>query len=132
MISQRYQQVSAASEFLAAGVEVLITQIAFRPDARIFGVPADFAKPFTTTFADIDIRLSTTPRGVDDLSLTFAENVGADVQLVHGGPLTISSADVGPDDGPKVFDILINLTTPFVYRPGLGNLLLDPRNVSGS
>ena len=32
----------------------------------------------------------------------------------------------------KDFDILINLTSPFVYDNSLGNLLLDVRNFSGS
>jgi hypothetical protein len=68
MTSHRYQQVYAASEFLTAGDHLLIMKIAFRPDARIFGVPRDFGMPFSTTITDIEIRLSTTPRAVDDLS----------------------------------------------------------------
>ena len=47
------------------------------------------------------------------------------------GPLSLSSAFTGPASGPKNFDILINLTTPFLYNPSNGNLLLDVRNFSG-
>lgn len=129
--TQRYQQVYAASEFASAGDSLLITQIAFRPDARIFGIPRDFGHPFSTTIGDISISLSTTTQAVDGLSLTFSENIGSDEKVVRTGPLTLSSADTGPDDGPKDFDILIDLSTPFFYRPALGNLLLDVRNISG-
>src|SRR2546428_167253 len=34
-----------------------------------------------------------------------------------------------PPSGPKEFDIIVNLTTPFFYNPKLGSLLMDVRNV---
>jgi hypothetical protein len=65
----------------------------------------------------------------------FATNVGADNTTVYGDadgePLSLSSSFTGPAGGPKDFDIIINLTTPFLYNPTLGNLLLDVRNFSG-
>jgi hypothetical protein len=58
--------------------------------------------------------------------------VGGDDQVVFApGPLSLSSADTGPVSGPKDFDIVINLTTPFLYNPVAGNLLLDVRNFGG-
>lgn len=129
--TQRYQQVFGAAEFISTGPDLLITAIAFRPDARIFGVPIDFGQPFSTVITDIQLNLSTTSMAVDGLSLTFADNVGANDMVVHDGPLALSSADVGPADGPKEFDIIITLETPFLYRPSEGNLLLDVRNFSG-
>jgi hypothetical protein len=119
--SMRYQQVFDASAFgqLAPGGE-FITQIAFRPDA-IFG------DAFSTLFPDIQINLSTSLAGPDGLSTTFMDNVGADdTEVFARGPLFLSSADTGPV--PRDFDIVITLTTPFLYDPSAGNLLLDVRN----
>ncbi len=121
--SQRYQQVYAASAFGAT--PLLITQIAFRPDG--IGGAA-----FSSTLPDIQIDLSTTSAGPDGLSSTFASNVGPNDTTVYArGPLALSSSDTGPAGGPKNFDIIINLTTPFLYDPTLGNLLLDVRNYGG-
>lgn len=121
--SQRYQQVYGSSQF---GVgPVLITQIAFRPDAGSSG------NAFSSTLPSIRIDLSTTSAAPDALSSTFANNVGADDQIVFPtGPLSLSSADTGPAGGPKDFDIIINII-PFLYDPGLGNLLMDVRNFLG-
>jgi len=118
---QRYQQVYAASQFVDGG---LITEISFRPDGLV-GVP------FSVTINNIQIDLSTTLAAPDALDSTFANNVGADDATVFSGPLSLSSQDVGPPGGPKAFDIVIDLTTPFNYNPALGNLLLDVRNFSG-
>ena len=65
------------------------------------------------------------------ISSTFANNVGADDTIVRSGALTLSSADTPVAGGTRAFDIVINLTTPFLYDPSLGNLLLDLRNFSG-
>ena len=45
------------------------------------------------------------------------------------GPITIPSTFTGPANGLKDFDVIIPLTTPFLYNPGLGNLLLDGTQV---
>ena len=122
LTSQRYQQLYAASQFGSGG---LITQIIFRPDATS-------GQAFTSTLSDIQIDLSTTSAADDGLSTTFANNVGANDTVVFArGPLTLSSAFTGPPNGPKDFDIIITLTTPFLYNPAMGNLLLDVRNFGG-
>ena len=41
----------------------------------------------------------------------------------------MSSSDTGA--GPRDFDITIVFTTPFLFNPNLGNLLLDVRNFTG-
>ena len=122
--SQRYQQVYNSSSFAVLGGPALITQIAFRPDA-IFGAP------FSKTLPNVRIDLSTTSLAADGLSSTFASNVGGNDAIVFSGALALSSAFTGPAGGPKDFDILINLNTPFLYIPGAGNLLLDVRNIGG-
>ena len=119
----RYQQVYNASQFATVGAGNPITQIAFRPDAT------DGAA-FSRNLSNVTIRLSTTTAAADGLSDTFASNVGADVVTVFTGSLTLASAFTGPRAGPKDFDIVINLTTPFVYNPAAGNLLLDVLNSS--
>jgi hypothetical protein len=121
--SGRNQQVFAASEFVFLSQPAFITKISFRPDA-IFG------RPFSATIPNIQIALSTTSARVDRLSATFANNIGADETVVFTGALSLSSAFTGSATGPKDFDISINLQTPFLYDPSLGNLLLDVRNFS--
>ncbi|MCC5670454.1 PEP-CTERM sorting domain-containing protein [Nostoc sp. CHAB 5784] len=117
----RYQQVFSASAFASLSEPQLISQIAFRPDA-------DFGNAFSSTLSSILINLSTTTSVPDNLSNTFANNVGADNITVFSGPLSLSSADEGLASGPKNFDIVINLQNPFLYDPTKGNLLLDVRN----
>jgi hypothetical protein len=120
----RYQQVYAASQFGAiANGGGMITEIAFRPDA-VYG------SIFAHTIGNIRIDLSTMTAGPGGLSFTFANNVGANDTTVFSGPLTLISTFTGPAGGPKNFDVLIPLTTPFYYNPAAGNLLLDIRDFS--
>ncbi len=125
LASQRYQQVYAASEFdTLGGLELLITQILFRPDAT-------FGTAFSSVLPNIQINLSTTSAAPNGLSTTFANNVGSDDKVVFSGPLSLSSANTGSAAGPKNFDIVINLMNPFRYNPSAGSLLLDVRNFGG-
>lgn len=111
----RYQQVFAASQFSRPG---LITEIAFRPDA-VKG------QAFSTTLPNTRISLSTTSTAPDSLSATFANNIGPDETVVYSGNLAISSSDTAGPGGTRSFDIVISLSTPYAYNPGLGNLLFD-------
>jgi len=124
LYSQRYQQVYSASDFSSLSGLQQITQILFRPDAYA-------GSAFSSTLSNIQINLSTTSKAPDFLSTTFANNVGSDDTVVFSGPLSLSSAFTGPEDGPMDFDIVINLSTPFLYDPQAGNLLLDVRNFGG-
>lgn len=120
--SQRYQQVYGADDFAALSGPVLITEIRFRPDGTT-------GNAFASVLADVQINLSTTTMGPDGLSATFADNIGPDETVVHSGPLALSSSDTGP--GPRDFDIVIELQTPFLYDPAAGDLLMDVRNFEG-
>jgi hypothetical protein len=123
--NMRYQQVYDSSQFSTLGGPVLIHQILFRPDATT-------GAAFSSTLPDIQIDMSTTSATPATLSTTFANNVGADDRVVYArGSLSLSSAFTGPVGGPKDFDIVINLTTPFLYNPASGNLLMDVRNFGG-
>lgn len=122
--SVRYQQLYDASLFASSGAG-FITQIIFRPDASV-------GAAFSSTLPDIQINLSTTSATDDNLSLTFANNVGITDTIVFArGPLSLSSAFTGSANGPKDFDIVITLTTPFFYDPSMGNLLMEVRNFGG-
>ena len=110
-----YQQVYAAAEF--GHKPVMITGMAFRPDF-------ESGSAFSHTLPDLRIFLSTTAASVDGLSLTLTDNLGPDNSLVRSGPITLASQFTGPATGPKDFDIKIAFTTPFIYKPTGGNLLL--------
>jgi hypothetical protein len=122
--SMRYQQVYTSADFSALTGPSRITDILFRPDAT-------FGAAFSSTLSNVTIDLSTTSKTPSTLSSTFANNVGADNIVVHTGSLSLSSADTGPAGGPKAFDIDIHLSTPFLYDPSAGNLLLDVTNFGG-
>jgi hypothetical protein len=118
--SMRYQQVYAADEF---SEPLLITAIEFRPDIN--------GAAFSSILSNVQIDLSTSAAAPDALNSIFATNVGADNTTVFSGALNLSSTFTGPAGGPKAFDISIVLSTPFLYDPSLGNLLLDVRNFGG-
>ncbi|MGI8603654.1 MAG: hypothetical protein ACR2OZ_11735 [Verrucomicrobiales bacterium] len=119
--STRYQQVFGASSFPVVPGGLLITQMSFRPDGF-------YGAAFSQTLPQLELRLSTTSRAVDNLLSAFAGNVGPDERIVFSGALTLSSADAGPPNGPKVFDINIPFQVPFLYDPTRGSLLIEVRN----
>jgi hypothetical protein len=119
--SLRYQQVYGASAFSSVSGLLSINQIAFRVDAG--------ESAFESKLDDVRIDLSTTRRPVDGLSNTFANNIGADNVTVFAGSLSLKS--VGAVSGLGPFDVAISLSTPFLYDPSAGNLLLDVRNFKG-
>lgn len=123
--SIRFQQVFNASEFSSLDGPQIIKQISFRPDWW-------HGQPFSTTIPEIQINMSTTNKMPDKLSGHFQNNIGEDETVVYKGELSLSSLDDGPYSGPKDFDIVIDLQTPFIYNPNVGNLLLDIRNFSNS
>jgi hypothetical protein len=114
LTAERYQQVYGSSDFGSS--PLMITGMDFTPAGT----------PFSGTISNISIFLSTTAAPVDGLSTNLNSNLGADDTQIFGGSLTLSSAGV-----PGIFDISIPFTTPFVYDPAAGNLLLDVQNFSG-
>ena len=123
----RYQQVFSSNLFSSIGDTQSISSIAFRQRQPAFG---NFISP-TVTFSNITFALSTTSRNADTdfpngLNADLSTNVGVDSKLVFSGPLTLTSLSTSR------FDYLINFQTPFLYRPGLGNLLLEVVIPSGA
>lgn len=120
----RYQQVYAKGQFrrFAAGGE-MINSIAFRAHSP--------GRPFSGSIPRLEVRLSTTQKAPDGLSSTFATNSGADEVQVFSGPLEFAANNSSSPDTANSFDIVINFTTPFLFDPAKGNLLLDLRNFEG-
>ena len=113
-----------ASQFGALSGPSLLTQYASRPDPI-----ADASGPRSPR---VRIYASTTKRSVANMSTTFAENLGTNTTLVFDGTLRLTTANLpGPGD-TRQFDILFPFTTPFLYDPAAGNLLLDLQIISSS
>ena len=119
----RQQAVYGASLF--PGSSIQIEELRFRPSA-VYG------RAFTTRVDSLVVKLSTTRAAPDNLSRTFASNVGPDERVVFEGPIDLSSSFRGPAGGPKDFDISVPFTVPFVYDPAAGNLLLEIVNPGGA
>ena len=122
-----FQQVYSASEFqgLPAGGADL-TALCFRVDG-----PLGF-----TAFAvitNLQVMISTTTRGPDQLSTTFASNLGSDAKIVLAPSLYPFEADGGQFNGtPNPFTGCFYFTTPFSYDPSMGNLLIDIQTFSNN
>ncbi len=124
--SGRIQILYEASDFSSLSKPHWITRFAYRPDGRLTR-PATFISNGIYT-------MSTTDRGIDDMSLTFSDNIGIGETVVFDrGPVAMISQNIGPAGGPKEFDITFELDTPFLYDPSQGNLLVGIDNLgSGS
>ena len=121
-----YQEVLAAGDFSALpDGRGLLTQMAYRPSHLV-------TQPLTAPLGQTVVRFSTTDKAPNDFSLTFADNVGPDETTVFDGSLTFHTENVGPPEGPKEFDYVIDLQTPFYYDAANGNLLLDVRVFDGT
>ncbi|MEZ6097983.1 MAG: hypothetical protein R3E01_03335 [Pirellulaceae bacterium] len=119
------QEVFPSSEFASVpDLQRWITGYRLRPDAIA-------TLPRTINYGDVQIRMSTTPKGPNDLSFTFADNVGPDETIVlDTGEFSVTAkAASGP--GPRPFDYVYQFDTPFYYDPNQGNLLLEFRSRSG-
>jgi len=87
---------------------VVVDKIGFL--AAIFSRSISFGPDFT-------VRMSTTTAAPGGLSTTFAANAGPDESVVFANSVTFTTV---PDTYATV-----SLTTPFVYDPTQGNLLVD-------
>src|SRR6202035_4386677 len=104
------------------GGSLLIDQLALR------AAPGE--GPVNVTATSINVHLSTssfapnTNLGNTLITDTFATNLGPDNTLVYSGPLALTSPGCA---GPSVcpFDLVLTFTTPFLYNPNQGFLLLD-------
>ena len=118
--STHYQQVYDASQFRVLGTNGgTILYIGFRYHGNNNTTPM--------TYYSMSVRLSTTSNAVDNLSSTFAENVGGDSSVVFSGRYILGVTPLPADHHvhPWPFPMFIQFSTPFYYNPTNGNLLLD-------
>jgi hypothetical protein len=113
----RAMRIFDASQFAALSGPSFLTQFAWRPD-RILGQSGPHS-------VNLRIYASTTTRSVAGLSMTFADNLGADNTLVFNGTLNWTTGNLPGPGNTRQFDIVFPCTTPFLYDPAAGNLLLD-------
>ena len=121
--SMRYQQVYNSSLFVNVPTNMIwVTTLTF--SFSVASITNEHGpNPWTVT--NMQINLSTTPKGADNLSPTFSDNLGSDDAVVFG-PASFSF--------PYAFveHTTIPLDKPFPYNPALGNLLMDVRILTGS
>ena len=117
----RDQELIGPEQF-GSGTALLITKIGFR------AFPG--SGPLSATITNLTVHLSTSPlfpnsdNGRTQMSTTYADNIGPDATLVFSGPAGLNSSGcTGPSPCP--FDQVLTLTTPFLYNPALGSLLVD-------
>ncbi len=116
------------SQFGSVSGNIWITQLAFRLKPNTGGI--------SSTVTSASISMSTTALTTATMSTTFVTNRGGDYAQVASvaGPFWSSPGCTG--SGPCPFDIIFNFSTPFVYNPANGNLLIEQQwtgyNASGT
>ncbi|MBA2680641.1 MAG: hypothetical protein H0U76_19875 [Ktedonobacteraceae bacterium] len=111
-----YQELYSGAAFAGGGSPLTIQGIAFASGAHSTHTTATYN--LTLRLSTTRAILSTTGADVGRLSTNFAANEGADATVVFSGPLTANIQAQG------LFDLVFP-TTPFLYDPSEGNLLLD-------
>ncbi len=123
--SVRWLHIHDASQFGALSGPSFLTQFAYRPDMSL---GASGPRSFT-----LQVYASTTSRSVDGISTTFAENLGTNNTLVFDGTVNVTTANLPGPGNTRQFDYVFPFTTPFLYDPAAGNLVLDLQiNANGS
>ena len=122
--SRQIEDDFASSDFSSVSGPISITSLAFRLEPSTGSMSA--------TDTSFNMYLSTTPYSANSseggtmLTTNFATNLGADNTLVDsGGPGTLWSSSGCTGSGPCPFDVVFTFSTPFLYNPSNGNLLLD-------
>ena len=117
LASARWLHIHDASQFGALSGPSFLTKFAYRPDTII-----GESGPRSLT---LQIYASTTSRSVAGLSTTFSQNIGTNNTLVFDGTVILQTGNVPGPGNTRQFDYVFSLTTPFLYDPADGNLVLD-------
>ena len=115
--SVRWLEIYDASQFGALSGPSFLTKFAYRPDRFI-----DQSGPRSWT---LRVYASTTSRSVAGLSTTFAENFGTNNTLVFDGTVNVTTGNLPGPGNTRQFDYVFPFTTPFLYDPAAGNLVLS-------
>lgn len=113
-----------ASQFQALSRPAYLTGFAFRPDQT--------PGPSGPRTGVMKIYVSTTRRSMAQLSTRFGDNIGADNTLVFDGTLTRSTANQPGPGNTRQFDQLFPFSTPFLYDPSAGSLVVDFQITQGT
>jgi hypothetical protein len=104
-----YQQIYSSTDF--SGSPILITQLAFSTSSIISNA--------TSATLGLDVHLGIAGTSAANPSTTFSANRGSNYQDVFSGTLTFTPAL------NNTFDMVLNLSSPFLYNPSQGDLLLN-------
>lgn len=97
---------------------VVITELRWRPDEIAPPQPGG-------TFSTATIRMSTSPVGWQNVTTDFASDHGGDLTTVYSGPVTYTPTGGPTTWTPSSWCVRVQLQTPFVYYPTLGDLVID-------
>ena len=115
--SARWLHIHDASQFGALSGPSFLTKFAYRPD-KVLGQSGPRS-------LILRIYASTTSRSVSEPSTTFAENLGTNNTLVFDGTVNLTTGNLPGPGNTRQFDYVFPFTTPFLYDPAVGNLVLD-------
>ena len=120
----RFQQVYNSSLF-GAGTPVLISAVSFRHDT------ANSPSALNAVISQLKLSFGVSSiYSEDNLSLTFADNLGANPAVVYDSSYTYNYA--GSFAQPRPWSLKFNFTAPFFYNPASGNLILDVQTLGVS
>jgi hypothetical protein len=117
------QEVYGISQFSSIPGDLLISQFAWRSKPGTGPIDISYT---SATIQMAVTRYAPNANGSNTLiTPSFATNLGSNPTLVlSSGPGTLSSPGC-TGQGPCPFDLVINLSTPFLYNPSQGFLLID-------
>lgn len=110
----RFQQLLPGDAFPGL---MTFTQLAFREGSDV--------KVVMNAALDVTVNLSVTQVNAGTLSTTFADNLGPVVTTVHSGSRNVALSGTLLADGTAPFEFALPFTSPFVYDPSQGNLLVE-------
>lgn len=120
----RFMDMYDASQFQALTQPAYLTGFALRPDQT-----PGASGPRTIRAR---IYVSTTRRSLAEFSPQFSDNIGDDNTLVFDGTLVVSTANLPGPGNTREFDYAWRFTTPFLYDPTAGNLVVDVQVIQSS
>ncbi|MEZ5988840.1 MAG: hypothetical protein R3F30_06900 [Planctomycetota bacterium] len=97
-----------------------VTEIAMRPDWR-----GSTYTQGAKAWCHVWVYASHSARGFATMSTTFTANQGPDMAAVIEDRKVALPAQTASATGPLPFNIRLKLDRPFLYRPAIGNLLLE-------
>ena len=118
-VAYHYMIMFDASQFSALSGPSFLTQFTFRPDLN-----SDMTGPRTIAAR---IYASTTKLTIAGMSQIFSQNIGTNNTLVFDGILSQVTQNLPGPGNTRQFDMPTPFTTPFLYDPAQGNLVLDFR-----